>query len=182
MKDAAKAIVESEKTWLLNRCGLVPDFDDDVMDQQKWAAGAFMLAQALVAAEAESNPPSLVSIPLYKCRQIMTRVDFTEQLDELNIISIDPMSDVRASSVPMMSAFRQLVNEPTFKADLLNVCDRIDAVESLNRTREIVWKKIDGEFDGTLNVKTSLVIHCKLVAFYRLLLATPFEPFFHYLQ
>jgi len=32
----AEAILKEEKQWLLNQCGLIPDFDDDVMDQQKW--------------------------------------------------------------------------------------------------------------------------------------------------
>ena len=36
MLEAAQDILQEEKQWLLNQCGLIPDFDDDVMDQQKW--------------------------------------------------------------------------------------------------------------------------------------------------
>ena len=36
MFEAAQDILQEEKQWLLNQCGLIPDFDDDVMDQQKW--------------------------------------------------------------------------------------------------------------------------------------------------
>jgi hypothetical protein len=36
MLAAAEDILRQEKQWLLNQCGLIPDFDDDVMDQQKW--------------------------------------------------------------------------------------------------------------------------------------------------
>jgi hypothetical protein len=36
MLGAAEEILREEKQWLLNQCGLIPDFDDDVMDQQKW--------------------------------------------------------------------------------------------------------------------------------------------------
>jgi len=36
MLEAAQDILQEEKQWLLNQCGLIPNFDDDVMDQQKW--------------------------------------------------------------------------------------------------------------------------------------------------
>jgi hypothetical protein len=36
MLSACDDILQQEKQWLLNQCGLIPDFDDDVMDEQKW--------------------------------------------------------------------------------------------------------------------------------------------------
>jgi hypothetical protein len=36
MLAAAEEVLREEKQWLLNQCGLIPDFDDDVMDEQKW--------------------------------------------------------------------------------------------------------------------------------------------------
>jgi hypothetical protein len=36
MLAAAVEVLREEKQWLLNQCGLIPDFDDDVMDEQKW--------------------------------------------------------------------------------------------------------------------------------------------------
>ena len=36
MLGGAEVILREEKQWLLNQCGLIPDFDDDVMDEQKW--------------------------------------------------------------------------------------------------------------------------------------------------
>ena len=57
--------------------------DDDVMDQQKYASAAMVLARALVNIEKDmqSNYDSerghiLPEVPLPKARQIMTRADF----------------------------------------------------------------------------------------------------------
>ena len=43
MLKAAQDILFEEKQWLLNQCGLIPDFDDDVMDQQKWFASCMVM-------------------------------------------------------------------------------------------------------------------------------------------
>lgn len=155
MLAAAQEILREEKQWLLNQCGLIPDFDDDVMDEQKWSAGAFLLIQALVKQEQEDlerekqHDISLVdhnipSLSQHLCRRIMTRADLLERLDQCNIIAIDTESDVRASSVPMMRAFREICAEQVFDEMLKNVLDRISEVESLGRTREIVFKDMKG--------------------------------------
>jgi hypothetical protein len=39
----ADEILQQEKQWLLNKCALIPDFDDDVMDQQKWQVITYLL-------------------------------------------------------------------------------------------------------------------------------------------
>lgn len=59
--------------------------DDDVMDQQKYASAAMVLAKALVDLEKEMeqtyDPEQghiLPEIPLHKARQIMTRADFIQ--------------------------------------------------------------------------------------------------------
>jgi hypothetical protein len=36
MLSACDDVLQQERQWLLNQCGLIPDFDDDVMDEQKW--------------------------------------------------------------------------------------------------------------------------------------------------
>ncbi|ORY84874.1 hypothetical protein BCR37DRAFT_334772, partial [Protomyces lactucae-debilis] len=140
-----RQFLRHEKTWVLNQSALIPDFDDDVLDDGKWQAGTFMLAQALVEEE-KNNPPGemedLVSLPLYRCRQILTRADFMQKLDALNIITIDTDCNVRADSRAMMQAFREIVGEEDFQANLDNVMDRCNAVESLHRTRELVFKGI----------------------------------------
>jgi hypothetical protein len=82
----------------------------------------------------------------------MTRADMLERLDQCNVIAIDPASNVRASSVPMMRAFREICNEEGFDEMLVNVLDRIAEVESLGRTREVEFKDLKGEH-GKIRLK-----------------------------
>jgi len=143
-------ICQVEKTWFLNNCWILGDgMDDDVMDQQKYASAAMVLAKALVDHEKEtrkSHDPErdrlLPQIPLHKAREIMTRADFIKDYDHINIFTIDAQAMVRADSVPMLNAFRQICSEPGFEEHLNATLDRIGAIESLGRTREIVAKDL----------------------------------------
>jgi hypothetical protein len=117
------------------------------MDQQKYASAAMVLAKALVDQEHEggvSNDKSylLPQIPLHKAREIMTRADFIKSYDHINIFTIDAQAMVRADSVPMQRAFRQICSEPGFEKHLEATLDRISAIESLGRTREVVAKDL----------------------------------------
>lgn len=149
----ADSILQQEKTWVLSQCALIPDFDDDVLDDGKWQGGSFTLAKALVDEE-KANPEKwkeeLASIPLHRCRQLLTRADFMQRLDALNIISVNTDASVRADSRAMMNAFRDICGKEDFEAQLENVLDRCSAVESLQRTREIIFKAIENS-DGTPN-------------------------------
>jgi hypothetical protein len=42
MVQAAEEMVECEKAWLHHRLGLIPDHDDDVMDEQKVSSCSFV--------------------------------------------------------------------------------------------------------------------------------------------
>lgn len=123
--------------------------DDDVMDQQKYASAAMVLAKALVDQEkaqgSKYDPETgriLPQIPLHKAREIMTRADFIKDYDHINIFTIDAQAMVRADSVPMLNAFRQICSEEGFEEHLQATLDRISAIESLGRTREIVAKDL----------------------------------------
>ena len=122
--------------------------DDDVMDQQKYCAAAMVLAKALVQLEAENEiwHPELghilPEVSLHKAREIMTRADFIETYDHINLFAIDSRGQVRADSVPMQNAFREICGEPGFEEHLQKTLDRIAAIESLGRTREIVAKDL----------------------------------------
>jgi hypothetical protein len=78
-----------EKTWFLNQCWILGmTMDDDVMDNQKYASAACVLAKALVDLEKEMestyDPEEghiLPEIALHKARQIMTRADFIKVCD-----------------------------------------------------------------------------------------------------
>ncbi|KAG8966190.1 hypothetical protein FRC03_012308 [Tulasnella sp. 419] len=152
--EAAKNMRENEKAWLLSRIGLIPDCDDDVMDEQKVCASSWLLLQEFVKRykaqeeeylrlkEAGESPPELTTptISYYEARQIMTRPDFLEFLDTVNIVAIDAHHVVRPDSTLMLRAAREVVEEEGFEELLTNVRERIDEIEGLHRTRELIWK------------------------------------------
>ncbi|KAK4447757.1 hypothetical protein QBC34DRAFT_408816 [Podospora aff. communis PSN243] len=144
-------ILRMEKTWFLNQCWILGgEMDDDVMDQQKWAAAAVVLATALVDKAQEMDDKCydpqtghvLPTFPLHIAQQIMTRADFVRALDRLNLFSITSDAQVRASSVPMQRAFKEIVAQEGFREYLQATIDRIAAIESLGRTRELVAKDL----------------------------------------
>lgn len=150
MAKTCNEICQAERTWFLNKCWILgEEMDDDVMDQQKYASAAMVLAKALVDQEkamgTSYNPEKghlLPQIPLHKAREIMTRADFIQDYDHINIFTIDAQAMVRADSVPMQNAFRQICGEDGFADHLQATLDRISAIESLGRTREIVAKDL----------------------------------------
>ena len=150
MLKVCELINEREKTWFLNQCGILgEEMDDDVMDQQKYASAAMVLAKALVEKEKEMEARYdplvghiLPEIPLHQSRQIMTRADFIQDYDQRNIFTINAQAMVRADSVPMQRAFREVCSEEGFPAYLEATLDRIGAIESLGRTRELTIKDL----------------------------------------
>jgi hypothetical protein len=137
--------------WILGT-----DMDDDVMDQQKYASAAMVLAKALVDMEKETGEDdessnssidsegnhTLPSLPLHKAREVMTRADFIQSYDHENIFTISADARVRADSVPMMRAFRAVCSEPGFDQFLEDTLERIGDIESLGRTRELTIKDL----------------------------------------
>lgn len=84
----------------------------------------------------------LPSFPLHRARFIMTRSDFIRQHHDLSIFSIDSHAMVRADSVPMQRAFNEICSEPGFQEFLEATLDRIGAIESLGRTKELTFKDL----------------------------------------
>ncbi|RMZ76772.1 hypothetical protein DV737_g4648, partial [Chaetothyriales sp. CBS 132003] len=160
-----KTITAAEKTWFLNKCGILgADMDDDVMDQQKFASGAMVLARALVEKQKEMDTNYneeeghiLPQIPLFQARYIMTRADFIQSYDHENIFTIDSNAMVRADSVPMMNAFREICAEDGFDDLLQATLDRIAAIESIGRTKELTFKDLWLEQKGEQRGKYSVV-------------------------
>ena len=160
MLKTAYEICRMEKTWLLNKCWVLGmEMDDDVMDQQKYASAAMVLAKALVDMETDmastydsEKGHILPQMPLHKARQVMTRADFIQSYDAINVFTIDSNAMVRADSVPMMNAFREVCSEEGFDEFLEATLTRIGDIESLGRTRELTMKDLwDG---GKYTVKT----------------------------
>lgn len=107
------------------------------------------LAQALVEKGTEMSKTYdpryghiLPSYPFHVAQQIQTRCDFIRDLDRLSLFTITSQAEVRASSVPMYRALREICREPGFGEMLEKTGDRIDAIESLGRTRELVAKDL----------------------------------------
>ncbi|CAD6443107.1 4ec08f58-92a2-4737-a96c-2de7c5278db4 [Sclerotinia trifoliorum] len=149
MLETCDNIIDTERRWFLNQCWILGmEMDDDVMDQQKYASAAMVLAQALVAAEKDTptyiddGSHNIPEIPLHKARQIMTRADFIQQYDHVNLFTITSKAMVRADSVPMQQAFRSICAEEGFEEHLEATLQRINDIESLGRTREIVAKDL----------------------------------------
>ena len=72
----------------------------------------------------------------------MTRCDFIRDLDSLNLFTITSQADVRASSVPMQTALREICSQAGFDKHLELTIQRISDIESLGRTRELVSKDL----------------------------------------
>lgn len=107
------------------------------------------LAQALVDKEEEMDKTYcpehghvLPSFQMHEAQQVMTRSDFVRELDRLNLFTITSDAQVRASSVPMHRAFHEICAKPGFRQFLEETMERIAAIESLGRTRELVSKDL----------------------------------------
>ncbi|KAF2183079.1 hypothetical protein K469DRAFT_711041 [Zopfia rhizophila CBS 207.26] len=143
-------ICNMEKTWFLNNCWILgEEMDDDVMDQQKYASSAMVLAHALhkksLEMEKTYHPETghiLPEFPLHEARYIMTRADFIRQHHDLSIFAIDSHAMVRADNVPMQRAFAEICSEPGFEKLLENTLERIGDIESLGRTKELTFKDL----------------------------------------
>lgn len=156
---ACHEIIDREKTWFLNQCGLLgEEMDDDVMEFGKFSSSAMLLmrefvemdrqhmntliSKALPDAKDLHKNHHLPELPLWRARQVMTRPDYIQQYDNLNIFTVDLDLRVRADSVPMMRAFHEIASQPHFDQLLDETVERVAAIESLGRTREIVMKDL----------------------------------------
>lgn len=108
-----------------------------------------VLAKALVDREKEmettyheENGHILPEMPLHEARQVMTRADFIQGYDSDNIFTIDSKAMVRADSVPMQRAFREICSQEGFEDHLEKTLTRIGDIESLGRTRELTIKDL----------------------------------------
>ncbi|KAG5355352.1 hypothetical protein CJU90_4391 [Yarrowia sp. C11] len=169
---ACQELIDREKTWFLNQCGLLgEDMDDDVMESGKFSTSAMFLMRELVEMDRRRlkdvavynalhlTDHKLPELPLWRARQVMTRPDYIQVYDNLNIFTIDSLSRVRADSVPMMQAFHEIADMPGFDDFLEETADRVSAIESLGRTRELVAKDLveGGKYTIKDDFRTTLV-------------------------
>ncbi|KAK7045529.1 hypothetical protein VNI00_007361 [Paramarasmius palmivorus] len=152
MKDTANRLLDLEKAWLLSQIGLIANFDNDVVDEQKRSFSSWLLLQEFVKLRQEQErvhqdiDPSelpLPSIPYLECGQIMNRADCLEELDRKNIISIDEKHNVRPDSLLLLNAARQVVEAENFQEQLDSVRARIEQVQGSSRVRELIFKGLN---------------------------------------
>ncbi|CAE6404339.1 unnamed protein product [Rhizoctonia solani] len=158
IKHTLQNLKNNEKSWLLSNFGLIPDCDDDVEEEAKWASCTWLLLREFVRRRTEMEEKQALSnqsgekpavdhvpapsIPYYECRRIMTRGDFLARLDQMNIISIDIHHQVQLDSMLTLEAAREVVSQPDFEPMLQAVLARVDVLESLGRTRELTFKDL----------------------------------------
>lgn len=74
----------------------------------------------------ESDDPK---VTWNRAREVMTRPDFINDLDHLNIIQIDTEYNVRPDSRLMQTVIKEVISEDDFQERLDSVRERVDAIE-----------------------------------------------------
>ncbi|KAG0697745.1 hypothetical protein DFH29DRAFT_878492 [Suillus ampliporus] len=148
MLQAAEELLRLEKAWLESCLGLIPDcdIDQDVVKQflqQKWSLHCWTLLREFVrlykAGQEESgdswDPLKLPVIPSWRCQQIMTRPDYLDELDRLDVVYIDMNSNVQPDSMLVLRAALDIIEKEGFDELLEDVRCRIKEIESLWQRR-----------------------------------------------
>ncbi|KAG1842237.1 hypothetical protein DFJ58DRAFT_806517 [Suillus subalutaceus] len=143
MLQAAEDLLRLEKAWLESCLGLIPDCDNDgeVVIQQKWSLHCWTLLREFVrlyrAKQKELgncwDPLKLPVIPSWRCQQIMTRPDYLDELDRLDVVYIDMNSNVQPDSMLVLRAVIDIVEKEGFDELLEDVRCRIKEIENLRR-------------------------------------------------
>ncbi|PWN52181.1 hypothetical protein IE53DRAFT_312605 [Violaceomyces palustris] len=124
------------------------DGEDDDDDNQSSAGSARKMTESCITDPSQDKEDDVRGadapnphLTWGEARQVMTRPDYILELDHLNIIHIDRHHHIRADSMPLLRAFRKVAETEGYEDKLEAVMDRVSAIESLNRTRELVWKE-----------------------------------------
>jgi len=96
--------------------------------------------QDMVHKQGEDILPA-VGLTWGEARQVMTRPDYISELDRLNMIHIDRHHRIYADNMALLRAMRRVTETEGFAERLESVMDRVAAIESLGRTRELLWKE-----------------------------------------
>ncbi|GAP82780.2 hypothetical protein SAMD00023353_0103140 [Rosellinia necatrix] len=159
MIKAANAICEREKRWLLSHYWILgEDLDPGGETQQDLSSAAMLLAKTLVdkekaMREAGTYDGRLPQVPIHEAQQIMTNAAWIKEHEHNNIFTINSDGMVQADSVAMQHAMREICGRKGFDEHLRATLDRLDEIESLQRTREIMLKDLqeDKEYQATVS-------------------------------
>ncbi|KAI1341436.1 hypothetical protein F5Y15DRAFT_376095 [Xylariaceae sp. FL0016] len=173
MIQACRTICEREKRWLLSHYWILgKDLDPGGETQQDLSSAAMLLAKALVDKEKTMRKSGIYNgrlpqVPIHEAQQIMTNAAWIKEHEHNNIFTINSDGMVQADSVAMQHAMREICERPGFDEHLQATLDRLDEIESLQRTREITLKDLqeegqylaritrgkDGTTEGTVSIK-----------------------------
>ncbi|KAI5480606.1 hypothetical protein MNV49_000302 [Pseudohyphozyma bogoriensis] len=162
MVAAAEEIIEREKGWLNHKLGLIPDHDDDVMDEQKVSSCSFLLFQEFARLAEEDKEL------MGKAYEELVREVAGKSMAELQALPISTREALSALPDPKVNyrSAREIMTRPDYIIDLDhhniinvdvnyqldNVRDRVDEIESLHRTSELTVKS-DNDLGGILRLR-----------------------------
>jgi hypothetical protein len=159
MIKACNAICEREKRWLLSHYWILgKDLDPGGETQQDLSSAAMLLAKTLVDKEKAMRQGGtydgrLPQIAIHEAQQIMTNAAWIKEHEHNNIFTINSDGMVQADSVAMQHAMREVREWPGFDEHLQATLDRLDEIESLQRTREITLKDLqeNGQYQAKIS-------------------------------
>lgn len=126
-------IEENERTWLINKVGLIENFEGpEECESQKYAVAAWKLFREIVKSPAKS-------VSLNEGRNVIGNPRYLQQLDHDGIIMIDNENNVKPDSQISCNYFEDFVNKKDFDKILNRVERKLAEVEKEERKREIVW-------------------------------------------
>ncbi|GAA5898244.1 hypothetical protein JCM8208_000194 [Rhodotorula glutinis] len=145
MEEAAQALVDEEKEWLHSKLGLIPDHDDDVMDEQKMSSCSFLLFQEFARLAEESSKFLLQGVQDVEEPNSDEEKRSAIELDLLNVLpdELDPKVTYRQA--------REIMTRPDYIVDLdswhvINV-DRYHNVRPDSRLMLSAFKAVAAEKD-----------------------------------
>ncbi|GAA6057922.1 hypothetical protein JCM3770_002210 [Rhodotorula araucariae] len=145
IEEAAQALVDEEKEWLHSRLGLIPDHDDDVMDEQKVSSCSFLLFQEFARIAELASP--FLSEGIKEIEEERNDEEMAEaiELDLLNVLpeELDPKVTYRQA--------REIMTRADYIVDLdawhiINV-DRFHNVRPDSRLMLSAFKAVAKEAD-----------------------------------
>ncbi|WVR09790.1 hypothetical protein IAU60_006866 [Kwoniella sp. DSM 27419] len=83
MLEEAESMIEGEKQWMLSKIGLIPEHDDDVMDEQKWASCSWLLLRHL----SKMTPPLTEFPSIGGAESTLHTEDDSESVDDTPVES-----------------------------------------------------------------------------------------------
>ncbi|KAI3400336.1 hypothetical protein diail_3353, partial [Diaporthe ilicicola] len=134
----------------LTRAARSPDImDPGAENEQDLCSAAMLLTKALIDEEQAMRANGiydgkLPQIPLHNAREIITSSEWIKMSHHNNIFTTDPDGMVQADSVAMYRAMMEICRAEGFDEHLRATLERLDEVESLQRTMEITLKDLAG--------------------------------------